>query len=124
MLAAAGVRFIDGGDELLDAAGEGVDLGGEGVDLVQQHPGQLAVVGVEAAIQRGDQGRVLGRQPAPGQIGQAARVALAGDEGFEHVTHRQQVQGGGHRRHLDQGVLEQFLQPLPVAGAFPGQVLA
>ena len=47
------------------------------------------MVGVEAAVERRDQGRVLGLEPASGQIGQPVRVAFAGDEGFEHVPHRQ-----------------------------------
>jgi hypothetical protein len=38
------------GDQVLDARREGVDLGAEGVDLAQQHPRQLAVMIIEAAI--------------------------------------------------------------------------
>ena len=55
-----GVAVIDGpsrvgqlGDQLLDARGQGVDLGGKRIDLAQQHPRQLGVMIIEAAIERG-----------------------------------------------------------------------
>ena len=55
--ARAGVAGIDGPSrvghrrqQLLDAGGQRVDLGGERVDLGQQHPGQLGVMVIEAAV--------------------------------------------------------------------------
>jgi hypothetical protein len=44
---AVGVHAPGSGDlggQLADPAGQGLDLGGEAVDLVQQDPGDLAVV--------------------------------------------------------------------------------
>ena len=41
------LRGRDRGDQLLGPGGEHLDLSGEGVDLVQQDPGELAVVIVE-----------------------------------------------------------------------------
>ena len=76
------------------------------------------VVVIEATVQRGDQVQALGFHPPAVQIGQSAWVALTGDQGLDHVARRQCVQFRGHRRHLDRRVLEQLLQPLPVAGAF------
>ena len=76
------------GDQLLDAAGELLDLGGEGVDLVQQHPGQLAVMLVEPAGQRLDQVGVPGLHPAAGQVRQHPRVTLPGDQRLDHVADR------------------------------------
>ena len=108
--------------QLLDAAGEGGDLGGQGVDLVQQHPGQLAVVVVEAAVERGDELRALGLHLAARQVGEPARISFPGDQGLDHVAGRERVQRGGHRRDFDQRVLEQLFQPLPVAGPLPGQI--
>ena len=99
-------------------------FGGQRIDLTQQQPRQLSVVVIEATVQRGDQVRALGFHPPAGQIGQSAWVALTGDQGLDHVARRQCVQFRGHRRHLDRRVLEQLLQPLPVAGAFPDQILA
>lgn len=46
-------------DKPFDPGGEPVDLVGSGVDLVQQQPGQIAVVVVEAAVERLDQRRSL-----------------------------------------------------------------
>ena len=108
--------------QFFDARREGVDLGAQRVDLAQQHPRQLGVMLIEATVERGDQLRALGLHPPAGQLGQPARVALPGDQGLDHVPRRQRVQRRGHRRHLDQRVLKQLLQPLPVAGAFAGQI--
>ena len=105
-------------------ARQGADLGAERIDLTQQHPRQLGVVVIEAAVEGGDQLRALGFHPAAGQLGQSVRVSFAGDERLDHVARRQCVQCRGHRRHLDRRVLEQLFQPLPVTSAFPGQVLA
>ena len=65
--ARAGVAVIDGpsrvgqlGDQLLDARGQGVDLGEKRIDLAQQHPRQLGVMIIEAAVERGDQLRAFG----------------------------------------------------------------
>ena len=117
-----GLRVGHGGQQLFDAGGEGGDLRGEGVDLIEQHPREFGVVVVEPAGQRLDQGGPLDLHPAARQIGEPTRVAFPGDQRLEHVPHRQRVQRRRHRRHLDQRVLEQLLQPLPVAGAFAGQI--
>ena len=77
-------RRGDGGQQVADAGGEPVDLRGEPVDLVEQHPGELAVVVVEPAGQRLHQGRVLDPQPAFGQPGQPARVTLPRDQRLDH----------------------------------------
>ena len=112
----------DGGDQLLDAGGEPVDLDAEGVDLVQQHPRQLGVVVVEAAGQRLHQGGALAAHPPPGQLGQHLGVALPGDQRLQHGPPGDAHDVGGHRGQLDQGVLQQLLQPLHVPGAVGGQV--
>jgi hypothetical protein len=98
--AAVGVDALGGwhgGDQLLDPAGELADLKLKRVDLVQQHPGQLAVMRVEPAGQRSGQRGVLGLHPPPGQPGQRLRVALAGDQRLDHVPRRQRRQPAGHR---------------------------
>jgi hypothetical protein len=56
----------DGGQQLVDADGEGVYLSAQGVDLVEQHPGDLAMVVVEPAGQRFGQGGAFGLHPAAG----------------------------------------------------------
>jgi hypothetical protein len=66
-------------------------------DLVQQQPGQLAVVVIEHAVQGLDQVVVLGLHPAAGQGGQHLRVALAGDHRLDHVLRRDGGQLAGHR---------------------------
>ena len=122
---AVGVGALGGGDgcdQFLDAGGEPADLHVELVDLVQQHPGQLGVMVVETAGERFDQRGPLGLHPAAGQVGEHLRVPFPGDERLQHVPHRLGVQRGGHGRDLDQRVLQQLLQPLPVPGAFPRQV--
>jgi len=124
-LAYRGVRRagrVDLVDRLPDPAGKRHDLGIGPVDLVGQDAGQLAMVGVEPAGQRLNQGEVFGAQPAPGQVGQRLRVALAGDERCDHVAGGHGAQGGHHRRHLDQRVFEQLFQPQPVAGAVTDQI--
>ena len=83
-----------------------------GVDLVQQHPGEFGVMVVEPAVERGDQGRVFGLHPAAGQPGEHPRIALPGDQRLDHGPPGHAHDVGGHRRHLDQGVFEQLLQPL------------
>ncbi len=112
----------DPGDQFLDPGGELADLAGQGVDLVQQHPGQLGVMAVEPAGERLDQAVVLGPHPAAGQAGQHLRVTFAADQRLQHVADRPGIQLAGHRRDLDQGVFQQFLQPGVVPGALPGQV--
>jgi hypothetical protein len=62
-------------------------LVGEG-DVVRQHPGQLAVVVVEHAVQGRRQVLVPGLHPGPGQAGQHPRVAFAGDHRLDHVPRR------------------------------------
>jgi hypothetical protein len=90
--------------------------------LIQQHPHQFGVMVIEPAPQRFDEGRAFGPHPAAGQVGEPPRITFTGDQGVEHVAHRQGVEGGGDARNLDQRVFEQLLQPLPVAAALPGQI--
>ena len=94
----------------------------KGVHLVEQHAGQLGVVGVEAAVQGLDQLGVLAPEAALGHIGQYQRAPFAGDHGFEHGPARDAQDVGGHRGKLYQGVLQQFFQPVAVAGALGHQV--
>jgi hypothetical protein len=114
----------DGRDRLFDPAGELVDLAAEGVDLVQQHPRHKGVVVGELAGQGLHQRRVLDTQPTPGQLGEHLGVALTCDQRLQHGPARDPEEVGGHRPKLDQGVLQQLLQPLLVAGALGGQVRA
>ena len=109
-------------DGFLDQQGEPGDPLAEEVDLVQQDLGDLGVVAGELAVERLGQGGVLGSHPGAGQPGQHDRVALPGDHRPDHVLHRPGGHLGGDRGHLDQGVLEQLLQPLPAPGPVLGQV--
>ena len=104
------------------AGGERADLDCQRVHLGEQHPGQFGVVLVELAVQSLDQGGILGSHIAAGQRGKLTRVTLAGDKRLYHVAHRPGVHRRGDQRHLDQGVFEQLLQPLPLAGAVPVQI--
>jgi hypothetical protein len=117
-----GVGGGDRGDQFVDAAGELVDLSGQRVDLVEHDPGEFAVVVVELSGERFDQVGVFGFHPSPGQAGEGVRVSFAADERLDHVPGGHRVQGGRDRRHFDQRVFQQLLQPLPVPGAFAGQV--
>ena len=122
---AAGVDGLGLGhrrQQLFDAGGERVDLGGERVDLVQQHPGEFGVVVVEAAAQRLDEGGALGLHPATGQAGEHLRIPLPGDQCLDHGAPGHAHDVGGHRRQLDQGVFEQFLQPLHLPGPVVGEI--
>ena len=110
--------------ELGDAGRQHVHLGCEGVHLVEEHPGELGVVGVEAPGQGLNQLGVLGLHTAPRQLGEHLWVALAGDEGFYHVPPRAAQDVARYAGELDQGVLEQLLQALGVAGALGDEVVA
>ncbi|MET3721808.1 hypothetical protein [Arthrobacter sp. UYCo732] len=55
------------------------DLAGQGVDLVQQDPGQFAVVVVEPAGEGLNQRGVFDPQPAPGQVRRDEGVRLPGE---------------------------------------------
>jgi hypothetical protein len=109
-------------DELLDAGGEPVDLVGAGVDLVQQEPGQVGVVVIEAAVEHLHQRCPLGVQLPAGQLGQDQRVAFAGDERLDHLPRRHPEQVCRHRGQLDQGVFEQLLEALVVPRPFLDQL--
>lgn len=110
-------------DELLDAVIEPIHLLAERVDLVEQHPHQFGVMGVEAAGQRLDERVVLAAQPAQCQLGQHLRVTLTVDQRLQHRPAGLAEQVRRHRRQLDQGVLQQLLHSLLVAGAFLHQVM-
>ena len=107
-----------------DAGIEVFDLCAEGVYLLQQKGGELCVVVVEAAGERIDKGGVLDPQPSLGQIREHPRVAFPGDQRFDHCPAGHAHHLRGDRRDLDQRVLQQFLQPLHLAGAVSGQVEA
>jgi hypothetical protein len=111
-----------GHQQLVDACGQRSDLRVKGVDLIQQHPRQFGMVVIKAPVEGLDQRRALDRHPAAGQIRETPWITLAGDQRLDHVARRERIEGGRHRRQLDQGIFKQFLQPLPVPGAFPGQI--
>ena len=90
--------------------------------LVEQDPGQVCVVVVEAAVQGLHQRGVFDPHPAAGQLGQLLRVTLAGDQRFDHVPAGLAEDVGGHRGQFDQSVLEEFLHALLVPGPFAGQI--
>jgi hypothetical protein len=104
----------DLGDQLARAGGQLVDLPGQGVDLVQEHAGELGVVVLELPVQGLGEFLALGAHLADGQVREGLRVPLPGDQGLQHGPHRLGVQRGGDGRDLDQGALQQLLQPLPV----------
>jgi hypothetical protein len=85
---------------------------------------KLGVVVVEAAGERFDQGGVPEAQPPAGERGEHLGVALAGDQRLEHRPPGDTEDVAGDRGELDQGVLEQLLQPLRVPGALLDQVEA
>lgn len=66
-------------------------------NLIEQHSGQFAMVVAEAAVEQLDQRRSLGLHPAPGQVGEAVGVTLAGSQHFDDVPLRQRVQRGRRR---------------------------
>jgi hypothetical protein len=82
------------------------------------------VVVIEAAGQRLHQGATLAAHPPPGQLGEHLGVAPPGDQRLQHRPSGDPHDVGGHRGQLDQGVLQQLLQPLHVPGALGGQVAA
>jgi hypothetical protein len=90
--------------------------------VVQQHPRQLGVVVIEAAGQRLHQGAALAAHPPPGQLSEHLGVTLPGDQRLQHGAPGDPHDVGGHRPPLDQGVLQQLLQPLHLPAALGGQV--
>jgi hypothetical protein len=83
-------------------------MGTESVDLVQQHPGQLAVVVIEPASQRVSETVMPGPHLAAGQAGQDLRVALPRDQRLGHVPDRLGAGLAGHRRDLDRASSSSF----------------
>jgi hypothetical protein len=79
----------DRGDQLTDPGGELVDLPVQRVNLVEQDPGELAVVGVERSGECFDEVVVSGPHASSGQPGQHAGIPFAADERLDHVP-------GGH----------------------------
>ena len=112
----------DVGDDLLGPGVEPFDLGSETVDLAEQDVGELGVMLVEAAGERLNECGILDPQPSFGQLGEYVGVAFACDHGGQHGPGGDPHDVGGHGRQLDQGVFEQFFDPLDVAGPFAGQV--
>ena len=80
------------------------------------------MVVLEPAVEGLGEFLALGAHPADGQVRQRPRVALPGDQRLEHRPHRLGVQRGGDRRNLDQGPLQQLLQPGPLPGPVVHQV--
>jgi hypothetical protein len=64
-------------DEVLDAGGETLDLVAQGVDLVEEHPGELSMVGVEASGERLFERGGLLAHLAEGHVGENLGIALA-----------------------------------------------
>jgi hypothetical protein len=64
----------------------------------------------------------LGLHPAAGQPGEQRRIPLSGDQRLDHGAAGHAHDVGGHRRYLDQGVFEQFLQPLHLPGTVVGEI--
>ena len=95
-----------------------------GVDLLQMQAQQKAVMPGDAAAQRFAQR--LGRRldAAMRQLGQPLRIALAGDQGFDHLAAGQTHDVGDRRVELDVGVFQRLLQALDMPAALPRQLLA
>jgi hypothetical protein len=106
------LRRGDPGDQLVDPEGERLDLRAQGVDLIEQHLGELCVVGVEAAGQGLHERGVLHAHAPARETREQLGVALACDQGLDHRPAGDAEDVGRHARELDQGVLEQLLQPL------------
>ena len=68
------------------------------------------------------EGGPLGPHLAAGELGQHLGVTLAGDQGVEHGPAGLAEDVGGDEGELDQGVLEQLLEPLLVPGAVLDEV--
>ena len=111
-----------GADRGVEQLGDLVDARGQLVELAQQQPGQPGVVVGEPAVQGPFQGGPPGAGPAPGQLGQHLRAALPGDQRLDHRPAGHPEHVGEHRGDLDQGVLEQLLDPLLDPGAVLDQV--
>jgi hypothetical protein len=122
---------LPGAAELDDPGGDLRDLGVELVD-VAEHPleHEHVAVGQERAVQGLLELAELAAGHAPGELGQGRRVALASDDGVEHVPAGRAVDVGEDRRQLQVRVLQELLRPLllrragldevpPVAGAGP-----
>ena len=58
------------------------------------------------------------------QPGQLLGIALAADQGFDHLPARQAHDIGDCRVELDVGIFECLLQPLDMAAGLPHQLLA
>ena len=102
----------EGADRGVEQVGDLGDPRGQLVELAQQHPGQLGVVVGEPAVQGLFQVGSAGAGPAFGQLGQCRGVALPGDQRLDHRPAGDPERVGEYRRDLDQGVLEQLLDPL------------
>ena len=72
------------GDQLFDSGSEVVDLGAEPVDVVQHDLAHEGVMVVEVARQRLLQSADFDAHPSLGQLSKDFRVALPGDQGFDH----------------------------------------
>lgn len=108
----------------LQALVEGVDLCTQVVDVVEVGAQHEGVVLAEAALQ----GEAQLGEPRPGagegHLGQHVRVALAGDQGLDHVTRAIAEHIGDDRVELDAGVLQDLLDPLGLPGPLLGELFA
>jgi hypothetical protein len=105
-----------------DRVTERGDLGVEEIDVTQDPADQQRVLGAEAnTLERLDQRRGLGLQPALRQGGQRLRVALAGDQRVEHQPARDAEDVGGDAVELDPGVLQALVQPVDLLRALADQ---
>ena len=64
------------------------------------------------------------REPCEGHVGEHLGIALAGDEGLDHVTRAFAEDVGDDRVELDPGVGEYLLDALGLAGPLLGELLA
>src|SRR5207247_2221527 len=76
-------RGRDVAEELLDPQRQAVDLGAEGVDLVEEQGDELAMVLVEAPVERLFEGGPLGAHLSEGELSQDPGITLPGDQGVE-----------------------------------------
>jgi hypothetical protein len=115
------VRLAQDGDPLVQHA----DLGGELVDVVQHHLQDEGVVGgEERAVQGLPQLGDLPPHPGPRLLREGFGVALAGDDGAQHVAAGDAMDVADHARQLQVRVLQQLLAALLLRGAHLDQLAA
>ena len=98
-------------DALVEIGNVALDL----LDLTQVPAEQIAVVLADAAAQRLDQRPARALEPRAAELGNLARVALAGNDRLQHATAARPHRIGQHRGQLDVGVLQDLVDPVLVA---------